>query len=68
MDISKVKEQAEKELNEELFRKAVDEMKDKLRQKRSLWDKIFPYKIIFVRKEKENDWTQWCKKSGGKRT
>jgi hypothetical protein len=54
MDIEQIKKQARKEIAEEDFRKAVDEYKVKLRNRRSIWDKIIPYKIIIVRKGKTN--------------
>ena len=41
---------AKDEIKQEDFRKAVEEMKTKLRTKKSLLDKIFPYKIVFVKK------------------
>jgi hypothetical protein len=50
MEISEIKEQALKEIAEEDFRKAVEQMKLKIRNKKSLWDRIFPYKVIFVKK------------------
>lgn len=52
MNIYEIKKQAQKELDEEQFRHAVERYKDKLRKSRSLWDKIIPFKIIIVRKEK----------------
>jgi hypothetical protein len=50
LDLDKVKKQAQEEYEEELFRDEVEKYKNKLRQKRSLWDKVFPYKILFVKK------------------
>lgn len=50
MDINLVKQQAEHEYQHELFREAVEKYKDKLRQI-SLWDRLFPWRIIIVRKK-----------------
>ena len=52
MNIEEVKKSAKKELEEELFREAVVRYKEKLKTKRSLWDLIFPYKIVLIKKEK----------------
>jgi hypothetical protein len=52
MDIEQIKKQARKEIAEEDFRKAVDEYKEKLRSRRSVWDRIMPFKIIILRKDK----------------
>lgn len=52
MDLNKVREQAKKELEEERFRKAVEDYKVKLKTKKSFLDKLFPYKILIVRKDK----------------
>lgn len=51
MDLNKIKEQALNELKEEEFREAVEKMKFKLKNKKNIWDKIFPYRLIIVRKE-----------------
>ena len=50
MNISEIKKQAELEYQQELFRKAVDEYKAKLRTKRTIWEIVFPYKIMVVKK------------------
>lgn len=55
MDAQRVIEQAENEFNEELFREAVERYKKKLKERKSIWDKIFPWKIIIIRKEQKND-------------
>jgi len=52
MNIEAIKKQALKEIQEEDFRKEVDKYKDKLRNHKSAWDKIFPYKIIVIKKER----------------
>lgn len=44
--------QAEKEYKEEVFRHEVEKYKQKLREKRSWIDVIFPFKIIIIKKEK----------------
>lgn len=51
LDVEAIKKQAQAELEEEQFRAAVEEYKEKLRNKRSFWDIIFPYKIVFLKKE-----------------
>ena len=50
MDLEKVKEQAKKELEDELFREAVEKEKEKLRGKKPFLHKLLPYKIIFIRR------------------
>lgn len=52
MNIEDVKRQAQIEFEYELFREAVEKYKEKLRQRRSLWDRIFPWRIIILRKDK----------------
>lgn len=42
--------QAKLEYEQEKFREAVEKYKVKLRTKRSFWDRVFPYKIIILRK------------------
>ena len=54
MDIEEIKKEAEKELKEEQRRELIDYYKEKFRNKRNLWDKIFPYKIVFINKRKED--------------
>lgn len=50
MSIQDIKEQAEREIAEENRRKAVDEYKARLRIKKTVWEKIFPIKIIITRR------------------
>ncbi len=50
MDISKVKKQAQIEIYEEDFAEAVEDYKIKIRTRKSFFDKIFPWKILIVRK------------------
>lgn len=52
MELEYIKAQAKKEIEEELFRDAVDKYKEKLRNKKSIWDRVLPYKILIVKKEK----------------
>lgn len=52
---SPIIEQATREYEEELFRGAIEKYKQKLREKRSIWDKIFPWKIIIVKKRRWYD-------------
>lgn len=37
--------QAKKEIREEKYREAVDLEKQRLREKRTVWERVFPYKI-----------------------
>ncbi len=50
MDIEKVIREAEREYHRELFRKAVEEQKAKLRTHRTVWDRIWPWRIVVIRK------------------
>jgi len=54
MNIEKIRKQAEKELAHERYREAVDKYKEKLRNQRSLWDRLFPFRIIIIKKESVN--------------
>lgn len=51
MDIALVRQKAEQEIAEEEFRSAVDKYKAKLKLKRSWLDKVFPYKVMVIKKE-----------------
>lgn len=51
MDIEEVKKQAELEIKTEDFRAAVDKYKEKLRNRKGLWNRLFPWKIIIIRKD-----------------
>ncbi len=51
MNIEEIKKQAKAELVEETFRKQVELYKEKLRNKKTIWDRIFPYKVIILKKE-----------------
>lgn len=48
--VKTVKAQAVKELREDAFRAAVFNEKCRLIEKRSLWDRLFPWQIIIRRK------------------
>ena len=51
MDIEQVKKTAQKELDEENFRREVLRYKEILRNRKTIWD-LFPYRIIIIKKEK----------------
>lgn len=53
-DLVKIKEQALKEIKEESFKKEVELYKEKYRKKQSdkkWWHILFPYKIVFIKRE-----------------
>lgn len=50
MNLEEVKAQAEKEFQEEIFRVEVEKYKEKLRHYKSFWDKVWPWKILIIRK------------------
>jgi len=50
--IELIKKTAKEELEHDLFLEAVKEYKAKLKSYRPFWDKLFPFKIIFIRKER----------------
>lgn len=52
MNKDEIRKAAEQELREEQFRAAVEKEKDRLRNRRPLWDKLFPYKVVLIKKEK----------------
>ena len=51
LKVKAIEEQAQRELYEERFRAAVDKEKERLRNKKSIWDRVFPYKIIVIKKK-----------------
>ena len=51
MNVEKIKGQALKEIQEEDFRKEVDKYKQRLKERKTLWDVLCPYKILIVKKE-----------------
>lgn len=50
VDMHKVLETAEAELQDEQFRRLVELKKAELKTRRPLWDRVFPWRIIIVRK------------------
>jgi hypothetical protein len=46
-----IRMQAVAEYQHELFREAVEAYKEKLRRRKSVWDRLFPWRIIIVRKK-----------------
>lgn len=52
LDFEAIKRQAEEEYQQELFRFAVEKYKEKLRAHVSIWDKLFPWKILIIKKER----------------
>ncbi len=46
MDLEDVKAQAEKEFEQEKFREKVEMEKIRLRKRRSIWVKIWPWKLV----------------------
>lgn len=48
--LEEVKTTAKVELRREKFREAVEKEKERLRYKKSLWERIFPWKIIIKRR------------------
>lgn len=51
MDIELIKKQAHLEVQQELFRIAVEKYKQKIREYKPFWHRIFPYKIILLRRD-----------------
>ena len=51
MNLENVKRQAIAELKKEDFEKLVQKYKQKLREKRKFWARLFPYRIIIIKKE-----------------
>jgi hypothetical protein len=51
-DPKEIMRQAETEVREERFRQAVEIAKEKIRKMRPVWDRLFPFRIILVRKDK----------------
>lgn len=50
VDIKEVQRQAEKEIKEEAFKKAVAEEKERLSHKKKFWDRVFPWTIKITKK------------------
>lgn len=51
LDANEIMKQAQLEIEQEKFREAVERAKQKIRERRSIWDRIFPFRIIFMWKE-----------------
>lgn len=51
-DFLKIEMEATKQIHAEEFQKAVDLKKQQLRNKKSIWDKVFPWRIMIIRKDK----------------
>lgn len=50
MNINDLKKIAEKELSEEYAREEIEKIKLKLRNKKPIWEKLFPFKIVIIRR------------------
>lgn len=50
--VANIKAIAEAELKEEQRRKSIDEMKEKLRSRKSWLNKLLPFKVVIVRRDK----------------
>lgn len=50
MNAEEIRAQAQKELAEERFRQAVEVEKDRLRQHKPLWVRLFPWRITIDRR------------------
>ena len=49
LDDKEIIDLAKRELEEEVTREKINAMKEKLRNKKSLWQKLFPFKITIER-------------------
>lgn len=49
-DLELIKKKAQAELYEERFREAVDAEKVKILTKKSVWERLFPFKITITRR------------------
>ena len=50
MDTAEIKKIAEAELNEEKQREEIEKIKVKLRNKKSFWHKVMPFKVVIIRR------------------
>lgn len=50
MNLELIRKQAEDELAAERHREAVDSYKLKIKNRKSLLDKIFPYRVVLIKK------------------
>lgn len=53
IDPKEIMKQAEAEIREEQFRAAVELAKAKIRKRRPFWDRVFPWRVVFISKRKE---------------
>lgn len=51
MNIEEIKKIALDEIEQERLRDAIEQYKTKLRNKRSFLDKLFPFRIVIIKKE-----------------
>lgn len=51
VDMGNVKKVAQAELEDEEFHREVEKMKIKLKEKKTFWDRIFPWEILIIKKE-----------------
>lgn len=51
MSIDEIKEMAEKEIQEENLRLAIDKCKEKIKAKK-WWHNLMPFKIVIIRRQK----------------
>lgn len=51
-DPKEIMKQAEEEVRQERFRAEVEMVKEKIRKRRPIWDWLFPFRIVIVKKEK----------------
>jgi DNA-binding transcriptional regulator GbsR (MarR family) len=50
VDLDRVRRQARQELQDEAFRMAVGEEKERIKQQRSWWERVFPWVIKIERR------------------
>jgi DNA-binding transcriptional regulator GbsR (MarR family) len=50
VDLAQVRRQARQELQDEAFRMAVGEEKERIKQQRSWWERVFPWVIKIERR------------------
>lgn len=52
LDLEAIKKTAHLEYEQERFKKAVEEYKAKLKSRNRFWDRLWPWKIIVLKKER----------------
>lgn len=50
LNLEEIKKQAAQEIYEEKFRAAVEKEKERIKSKRNIFDILFPFKIIIIKK------------------